>query len=140
MKKLSLILSILLAASLLLGQTEKPVFDPANLTVEEIQNCENFRNKKGQVRWNEFQKIINLFPESESSIDSSRKILSMDEETTNFVMTKKDLVKLIGEPDFDDGAYELGKKRFDCEVYFFFNENDEVLGLAYSNCTDDSYR
>lgn len=139
MKKLSLLFLLLLTAALVISQTEKPVFNPADLTAEEIQNCDNFRNKKGQVRWDEFQKNKHLFPESKIDADSTSKVFTWDENTTTFIMTRKQLIDLIGAPDFEDGAYELGLERFDCEVYFMIDEDDNVLGHAYANCTGEDY-
>jgi hypothetical protein len=119
----------------MIGQKNVHVFDPKKLTTQELQNIKLFNEKKGQPRWEEFQKIRHIFPSCEAVIDSSKTKLSYKEETVTLKMTKDQLEKLIGKPDFENGSYELGKKRYDCEVSFPCNSNNEILDVFYANCS-----
>lgn len=134
MKKLIVFIVITCSLTLMYGQDTKPVFDPSKLSEEELQNCEAFKSKKGQPRWDEFQKILHLFPSCEYTIDSTQTVLKFKEETVSLIMTKVQLIRLIGEPDFPNLAYELGEKLYDCEVSFSISENSEILGFTYANC------
>jgi hypothetical protein len=135
MKKIILVIAVTFAAACLFGQKSVKVFDPGKLTTEELQDIKLFNDKKGQPRWEEFQKIKHIFPTFEATVDSSRKKLSYKEETVSLIMTKDQLEKLIGKPDFENGSYELGKKRFDCEVSFPCNKKNEILDFVYANCS-----
>ena len=134
MKKLFASVVLAFSITLIFGQDAKPVFDPSKLSKEESQNCEAFKTKKGQSRWDEFQKIKHIFPSCDYTIDSTKTILTNKEETVTVIMKKDQLISLIGESDFSDGGYELGEKQCDCEVYFSLNKGDEVLGFTYANC------
>ena len=134
MKKIIVLFIVAFAVTLLYGQNNKPVFDPSKLSKEELQNIKIFNGKKGQPRWEEFQKIKHIFPSCESTVDSARKNLTYKEETVTKIMTKTQLEKLIGKPDFPNGSYELGKKRYDCEVSFSLNKKNEILDVVYANC------
>ena len=134
MKKLFAFGVFAFSITLIFGQDAKPMFDASKLSKEELQNCEAFKAKKGQPRWDEFQKIKHIFPSCEYTIDSTKTILTNKEETVTVIMTKNQLLSLIGEPDFPNGGYELGETQCDCEVYFSLNKGDEILGFTYANC------
>lgn len=126
---------LLFSANLLFSQSKKPIFDPSNLTKEELQNIKIFNEKKGDPRWDEFQKIKSIFPSCESIIDSTKTMLTYQEETVTIIMTRDQLEELIGKPDFPNGSYELGEKQYDCEVSFPINRKNEILDVVYANCS-----
>lgn len=109
------------------------VFDPAKLTEDECRNIQLFKEKKGQVRFDEFMKIKHIFPTCESISDSSGSH-SLKEETLTKIMTKDQLEALIGKPDFENGSYEIGERKCDCEVFFSINSNNQVLNFIFANC------
>jgi hypothetical protein len=136
MKSILTLIATLFTALLISAQTPKLVFDPASLTPEELKDIKAFNEKKGQPRWDEFQKIIHIFPTCQSVMDSSGTTITYDEETVSMIMTREQLEQLIGKPDFENGSYEIGKKQYDCEVSFSSNANDEILSVIFANCKD----
>jgi hypothetical protein len=134
------LLVCLFSVSLVFGQNQKPVFDPSKLSKEDLENCQKFKEKKGKVRWDEFQKIKHIFPTCKYTItispDRSKKFYNYEKGTVTMIMTKEQLFKLIGEPDADVSGYYLGIKQGECEVYFQLLKNNQVIEFHYLNCKD----
>lgn len=134
MRNFLAILVLLCSVTLLYGQSAKPAFDPSKLSETDKKNLEEFRNKKGQPRFEEFQKIKHLFPASDYTLDSVGTSRTYLKETVTIIMTRSQLEELLGEPDFPDQTYVLGDNRCDCSVNFSANSRNEILGFIFSSC------
>jgi hypothetical protein len=134
MKKLFVFLVVMFSVTMLCGQNSAPVFDPSKLSESEVKSLEEFRKKKDQPRFEEFQKIKHLFPSSEYTLDSAGTSKTYLKETVTIIMTRPQLEELIGQPDFQNGGYVLGDNRCDCSVNFTTNSKDEIIGFSFSSC------
>ena len=134
MKKQALFLTAILFIIVISCQTKR--FDIDKLTKEEISFCKKFKEKEGQYRFDEFNRIKHIFPESELSYDNSQPVIVVGhkEETVNMIMTRDQLEQLIGKPDFMSEYYDLGKNKEGngTRISFYFNKQNEILGIAYS--------
>jgi hypothetical protein len=92
-----------------------PKFNYTKLSKEEKEVFRRFKIKKGQNRFNEWEKITEIiFPQQEiksKKIEGNRQIITLKKRKIPFLVSKEQLIKLIGNPDKIDESifkYNLG--------------------------------
>ena len=131
------------AIALLLFLCGSPVFSQeavkrdsiVKLTDQQKTDCAKFRRMEGRDRYDQFCKIIHLFP-SGKFIMLANHTLELQEDSVTFYMSVKQLTDLLGQPVMKKKSlvYKLTPK--DCSAQFTKTKEGGVCFVTYSNCQD----
>ena len=135
MKKLLLSFLLIIPSLNLHAQKDKsstPRFKSSELPEWLLDSCTSFRQAKDSDRFILFQNIKHIFPHLVSGTEKSKK------EKTNLIMTKGQLIKLLGVPSASKNrelTYVLITGS--CKLIFLLNNKEEVLNFLLANCPNN---
>lgn len=127
MKTITLLIVMAMASA---GCSQQNKAFDKRLNSDEAALCQSFKEKAGQDRYTEMQKILELFPEFSREISKPGKIDS-----------REHLDYFLGKPDEirDNGAYVYtlnGPDKRPCTVAIFFDEKGLISFMGFENCKD----
>ena len=108
------------------------VFSSAALTAEQVAAAKDFKEKRGDVRTQEWATLESLFPRYHTTDAGPNQVRVAKE--PNVIMTTADLVSLLGEPTSKTNAtwtYSLGWIGDNYHMISFTIDNDQVGPAGY---------
>ena len=135
MKGFAIVLLLILSGSPVFSQEAVKKDSLVKLSDQQKTDCAKFRRMEGRDRYEQFCKIIHLFP-SGRFIMLSNNTLELQEDSVSFYMSVQQLTDLLGKPVMKKKSlvYKLTPK--ECSALFTTTKAGGVCFVSYSNCQE----
>jgi|GEM_PF-4051227 len=135
MKGFAIVILILLFSSPVFSQDAVKKDSLVKMSDMEKTDCSKFRRMEGRDRYDQFCKIVHLFPTGKYILLANN-TMKFEEDSVSFYMSAEQLTNLLGKPVMmkKTMVYKLTPKG--CSVQFATNKAGGVCFISYSNCQE----
>ena len=106
---------------------------PKKIQDREKTDCSKFRRMEGRDRYDQFKKVLHLFPSAKFVMNSNNK-MQLKEGSISFYMSEKELTELLGKPLSDHGLLKYNLAPEQCTAQFAKTKAGGVYFVGYDNC------
>ena len=117
------------------AQDTTSIYAPKKMQDREKTDCWKFRRMEGRDRYDQFKKVLHLFP-SAKLVENTNHKMEVKQGSITFYMSEKELTELLGKAISDHGklVYNLAPEH--CTAQFSKTKDGWIYFIGLSACQD----
>jgi len=135
MKRFAILVIFVLITGPAFPQDDAKKDAPRKIQDREKTDCSKFRRMEGRDRYDQFKKVLHLFPGAKF-VKQPDNTMKLQEGSISFFMSEKELTELLGKPILDHGMLVYNLAPDHCTANFSKTKAGGIYFTSYANCED----